>query len=306
MATRHQDTVIVTGTPWWPRSHPARAAGRVVQCCDQLVEHEERAFAVDAGYPGVLGAGVRCRRPTSSDDYVVPGMVSRSRWGGSSVAGVRQFDEREALERALDVFEDRGFGTTSMLDLAAGTGVQRGSLYHAYGGKEEIFVRAFREYTGRFLARAAEALSRPDKRSALLSFLDFCLESITAGSPSRGCLSTRTAVEAATESGRARTAVRTFLDELETVVHDGLAAIDDGAELQVDLRAAARLIVTSTRGLAVLERVGHSLPELRAIAEALVTSLLGPPPTSTARPGSLLDGSRGVRPVCGQRMSRST
>ncbi|WP_433502837.1 TetR/AcrR family transcriptional regulator [Pseudonocardia halophobica] len=196
------------------------------------------------------------------------------------MAGVRQFDEREALERALGVFEDRGFRTTSMLHLAAGTGVQRGSLYHAYGGKEEIFVRAFREYTDRFLARAAEALSRPDKRSALLSFLDFCLESITLGSPSRGCLSTRTAVEAATESGRARTAVRTFLDELETVVHDGLAAIDDGAELQVDLRAAARLIVTSTRGIAVLERVGHSLPELRAVAETLVSSLLGPPPTS--------------------------
>jgi AcrR family transcriptional regulator len=194
------------------------------------------------------------------------------------LAGVRQFDERAALERALGVFEERGFRATSMIDLAAGTGVQRGSLYHAYGGKEEIFVRAFREYTGRFLVGAAEALDRADKRSALLSFFDFCIETIAAGSPPRGCLSTRTAIEAATHSARAEAAVRAFLDELETVVHDRLAAIDDGVVPAVDLRAAARLVVTTTRGIAVMERVDHGPAALRAIAGTLVTSLVGPAP----------------------------
>jgi len=189
---------------------------------------------------------------------------------------VRQFDERAALARALDVFEERGFRATSMIDLAAGTGVQRGSLYHAYGGKEEIFVRAFREYSDRFLVGAAEALRRPDKRSALLSFFEFCIAAIVAGSPPRGCLSTRTAIEAVTDSGRAGSAVRSFLDQLETVVHDGLAAIDDGVEPPVDLRAAARLVVTTTRGIAVMERVDHGPEELRAIAETLATTLVGP------------------------------
>ncbi|MFI5589431.1 TetR/AcrR family transcriptional regulator [Amycolatopsis sp. NPDC051758] len=192
------------------------------------------------------------------------------------MAGVRQFDERVALGRALDVFQARGFRATSMLDLAAGTGVQRGSLYHAYGGKEEIFVRAFQEYAGRFLAGAAEALDRPGKRAALLAFFDYCVTTFSAGSPSRGCLSTRTAIEAATESPRAEAAVRVMLDELETVVHDGLAAIDDGVTPAVAPRAAARLVVTTTRGLAVMERVGHGPADLREIADALVTSLLGP------------------------------
>ncbi|GHF83802.1 helix-turn-helix domain-containing protein [Amycolatopsis bartoniae] len=192
------------------------------------------------------------------------------------MAGVRQFDEQATLERALGIFSERGFRATSMLDLAAGTGVQRGSLYHAYGGKEEIFLRAFGEYSGRFLAGAAEALDRPDTRSALLSFFDFCVDTIVAGSPRRGCLSTRTAIEAATDSERTATAVRAFLDKLETVVHHRLAAIDDGAHLTVDPRAAARLIVTTTRGIAVMERVDHTPAELRAIAETLVTTLVGP------------------------------
>jgi AcrR family transcriptional regulator len=193
------------------------------------------------------------------------------------VAGVRQFDEREVLDRALDVFAARGFRATSMLDLATGTGVQRGSLYHAYGGKEALFLRVFREYTGRFLTGAAAALDRPGKRAALVSFFDFCVDAFAAGSPSRGCLSTRTALEASVDSPRVEAAVRAVLDELETVVHDALTAIDDGVEPAVGYRPAARLVVTTTRGLAVMERVHHGSAELRAIAGALVTSLVGPP-----------------------------
>lgn len=189
------------------------------------------------------------------------------------MAGVRQFDEQDALTRALSVFEERGFRDTSMLDLAAGTGVQRGSLYHAYGGKEEIFLRAFREHTGRFLAGATAALDRSDARTALSSFFGYCIGAITGGSPHRGCLSTRTAIEGATASPRLATAVRAMLDDLENVVHDSLAAFGGGA-LSVDPRAAARLIVTTTRGIAIMERAGHGPAQLRAIAETLVTSLV--------------------------------
>lgn len=190
------------------------------------------------------------------------------------MAGVRQFDEREALGRALEVFGSRGFRATSMLDLAAGTGVQRGSLYHAYGGKEEIFLRAFGEYTRPFLADAAKAFARKGKRAALTAFFEFCVRTITTGEPSRGCLSTRTAVDASVDSPRVETAVRQFLDELERVVHDGLAAIDEGTELAVELPAAARLVVTTTRGLAVMERAGFEPAQLADIAAGLVTSLI--------------------------------
>jgi AcrR family transcriptional regulator len=55
------------------------------------------------------------------------------------MAGTKQFNEEEALDRALDLFWRRGFGPTSMQDLAQATGVIRGSLYHAYGDKQAIF-----------------------------------------------------------------------------------------------------------------------------------------------------------------------
>ncbi|MFI5610107.1 TetR/AcrR family transcriptional regulator [Amycolatopsis sp. NPDC051903] len=190
------------------------------------------------------------------------------------MAGVRQFDERATLERALDVFTERGFRATSMPDLATATGVQRGSLYHAYGGKEEIFLRAFGSYAARFLDGAAAALDRPTRRDALLSLFDYCIRTFAEGTPSHGCLSTRTAIEAATDSPRTEAAVRTMLEELETLVFTRLSTLPDTAS-PIDLHAAARLVVTTTRGLAVMERATYEPAELRAIAETLVTSLFG-------------------------------
>ncbi|MCZ7153843.1 TetR/AcrR family transcriptional regulator, partial [Salmonella enterica] len=57
------------------------------------------------------------------------------------MAGVRQFDEGLALDKALALFWQKGYAATSMQELAAATGVQRGSLYNAYGDKETLFLR---------------------------------------------------------------------------------------------------------------------------------------------------------------------
>jgi TetR/AcrR family transcriptional regulator, transcriptional repressor for nem operon len=182
------------------------------------------------------------------------------------MAGVRQFDEREALARALDVFWDKGFGATSMLDLAKGTGVQRGSLYHAYGSKEAIFLRAFTRFSDEFLAGARSSLEHSDR---LTAFFEFCIQSITSGDPSRGCLSTRTAVDAGLDTPQVQAAVRQLLDDLEEAVFDALA----DTPLSVEPRQAARLIVGMTRGLAVLERVYQDPDRLRETAHTLVVSL---------------------------------
>src|SRR6266702_912966 len=130
------------------------------------------------------------------------------------MAGVRQFDEESAFAQALNTFWTKGFRTTSMLDLAEATGVQRGSLYNAYGDKEEIFMRVFQRYADRFVAEARTALDKPKLRDALTAFFTFAIGSITQGSPARGCLSTKIAIELDPESPRQREALKKMLNEL--------------------------------------------------------------------------------------------
>jgi TetR/AcrR family transcriptional repressor of nem operon len=196
------------------------------------------------------------------------------------MAGVRQFDEGAVVEQALGVFWEKGYRATSMLDLAAATGVQRGSLYHAYGGKEQLFTKIFSQFAEEFLAGAERALEAADPRQALTNLFDYCIASITTGTPSRGCLSTRTAVEAAEPQVDA--AVQAMLDELEERVANMLTRTTTTSTsraharsaLSVPPRDAARLVVAMTRGLAVLERVYDDPTRLRETAATLVTALL--------------------------------
>jgi TetR/AcrR family transcriptional regulator, transcriptional repressor for nem operon len=192
------------------------------------------------------------------------------------MAGVRQFDEDNAFEQALDVFWAKGYRATSMLDLAKSTGVQRGSLYNAYGDKEEIFLRVFERYADRFVADARTALKKPGLREALVDFFVFAIRSITQGEPARGCLSTKIAVEAAPELPRQQELVKKMLDELEDVLLSVLNTPDARAQLVIPPRQAARVIVTMTRGIAVMERVYGDPRRLRQTATSLVDTIVRP------------------------------
>ena len=58
----------------------------------------------------------------------------------------KSFDEEAALEKAVQVFWSRGFDSASMAELIEQTGVNRGSLYNAFGGKQSLFVQALAKY----------------------------------------------------------------------------------------------------------------------------------------------------------------
>src|SRR5947208_10311270 len=101
------------------------------------------------------------------------------------MVGARQFDEQATIEIALDVFWRKGLHDATMQDLALATGVQRGSLYNAYGDKEAIFLRAFDQYAAQFLETAGNALAGDDAAGRLHNFFDLIIVNMTSGSPAR-------------------------------------------------------------------------------------------------------------------------
>src|ERR1041384_4755004 len=65
----------------------------------------------------------------------------------------RAYEPEVALARALDVFWKEGFAATSLDDLSAATGMNRPSLYGAFGDKRALYIKSYRSY--RDEARAA-------------------------------------------------------------------------------------------------------------------------------------------------------
>jgi TetR/AcrR family transcriptional repressor of nem operon len=192
------------------------------------------------------------------------------------MVGVRQFDEGEALGKALALFWQKGLAHTTMQDLSEATGVQRGSLYNAYRDKETLFLRAFGVYRDKYVKQMREALDRPRLREALRSFFGFVISSMRTGSPTRGCLSTKTAVGIEDLDESIRSAIKDLLDEIEAALYERLSRPGEAEQLALSPRQAARLIVTLTRGLVVIERVYRDEKRMRSMADLLTGLLLDP------------------------------
>jgi len=190
------------------------------------------------------------------------------------MAGTRQFDESALLEKVLTTFWQQGYSKTSMQELAAATGVQRGSLYNAYGDKEELFLLAFDLYRDRYVSEMKASLDHDDLRTALQAFFSFAITSMTTGTPSRGCLSTKTVVGTEGLEEPIHSAIQSLVDDIEEALFVRLSQPDATSRLNLPAREAARMAVTLTRGLVAIERIYRDKKRMKATAESFVKVLL--------------------------------
>ncbi len=101
----------------------------------------------------------------------------------------RSFDERDALEKAIQVFWSKGYDGATIDDLVAGMGVGRPSLYAVFGDKRAIFLRALKVYAEKKGALASKALLSPQTlHDSLARFLRYAVESATEKGSAWGCL----------------------------------------------------------------------------------------------------------------------
>ncbi|MBB3120233.1 TetR/AcrR family transcriptional regulator [Pseudoduganella violacea] len=182
----------------------------------------------------------------------------------------RQFDEEVLLGKVLNVFWVKGWQATSMSDLASAASVQRGSLYHAYGDKERLFLLAFDRYAEQVLAASRAALAAPTARVALQRFFEVSIASMTMDTPPRGCFTTKTAMESGQSGAEIHGRVCALTQGLEAALVEALARDTVRPSLAMSPAEAAKLILAFTRGLAVMERLAHGPEQLQALSQSMV------------------------------------
>ncbi|MCK1736148.1 TetR/AcrR family transcriptional regulator [Bradyrhizobium sp. 138] len=192
----------------------------------------------------------------------------------------REFDHDEVLRIAFEQFWRKGVRGTSLSDIARDAGVQRGSLYNAFGSKEALFLQAYERYAGDYLAALQKALGTGSLRKRLTAFFDLTITNFRAGTPPRGCPTTRGLMELGAAEGEgldedARQAFAGLISRITALVQDTLSAGAKHGEFSGSPAAAALHIVTVTRGLAVLERAFGDEPQLRKVAAHTIDLVLG-------------------------------
>ena len=191
----------------------------------------------------------------------------------------REFDHDDVLRIAFEQFWRKGVRGTSLSDIARDAGVQRGSLYNAFGSKEALFLRAYERYAGDYLEALQKVLGTGTLRKRLTVFFDLTIRNFRSGSPPRGCPTTRGLMELGATEGEgldegARQAFADLVTRITGLVREALSAGIARGEFAGDPEATALHIVTVTRGLAVLERAFGDEAELRRIAAHAIDLVL--------------------------------
>lgn len=189
------------------------------------------------------------------------------------MARPKQFDPDAALQKALELFWERGYEATSMADLVEHLGLARASIYATFGSKHELYLKAYERYVQSRDPNIVEALSQPGPAlPAVRALVNAYVEESLSDEHRRGCLVVNSAVElAGRDPGTARRVAASW-DTLETALTSALIRARAQGELAADKdpRALARFLLVLLQGIRVLGRTPPEPARLRdAAAQAL-------------------------------------
>src|SRR6202140_3767462 len=179
----------------------------------------------------------------------------------------RQFDVDEALDRALEVVWARGYEGATLPELTKAMGINRPSLYAAFGNKEQLFRKALDRYQTGPMSFLTEALRKPTARAVVEAIFSGFVRMQRDRDQVRGCLIVSGALARGAEAETVRrelaqlrqAIVTAFRERLERAVRDGdLPAGTDCATL-------ARYVATVLNGMAVQSASGTTEKELRLV-----------------------------------------
>jgi len=186
----------------------------------------------------------------------------------------REFDKDKALERALELFWRQGYEGTSVEDLATAMGINRPSLYAAFGNKEALFLKALDRYVDTGMAILRVALEEPTARRAVETLLRGYVVLVTDPSTPAGCLT----VNGALARSPGTEAICTELIARRLAFEGALRARLQRARKVGDLSSEAnpadlaRYVATIAQGVAVQAVGGASQKQLNHVVDLALRS----------------------------------
>ena len=190
----------------------------------------------------------------------------------------RAYEPDVALGKALDLFRKEGFAATSLDDLSAATGMNRPSLYGAFGDKRELFIKSYQRY--REDARAAMAGIFRDElpiRQRLARIYAVALDIYLSGDSPRGCFTVMTAASEAVSDPEIRAMVLEGLAELDKAFAACFRRAKEKGELpaSADPAVLAQIASATIHTIAIRARAQTPRKELEAIVNGALDVMLG-------------------------------
>jgi len=211
------------------------------------------------------------------------------------MAGVKQFNRDDVLERAMQAFWRNGYQATSIQDLVDATGVNRGSLYTTFGDKRGLFLAVLEHYSHRFSEPTMAELKDPDPRRAVERMLEAIVQRSRDSRWPRGCLYTNTSLECPGAGDDISRKIAELMAQQESAIYQVLrqAQADGSIDRVQDARALARFFVGVAHGLNVVNKASPDPAMLKDMVNVAMRVWDAAKPRSRRR--SVGKGAAGIR-----------
>jgi TetR/AcrR family transcriptional regulator, transcriptional repressor for nem operon len=188
----------------------------------------------------------------------------------------RKLIREEALEKALRLFWRNGYNGTSMEMLTKELGVEKPSIYAAFGNKRSLYLEALLHYRTSMVKRVADFLaSAANPRDGIDRVVRFMMTSLYEPGVQEGCMVTNAALELAEQDREVADHVSTMLGEIASLFEKALAAGQKSGQVttRVSAELLAAYLVNAVEGARVMEKTRPGKEKLEALAKFSLNAL---------------------------------
>lgn len=192
------------------------------------------------------------------------------------MARLKSFNEDDVLDKAVAVFWAKGYEATSIEDLVEAMGIQRGSLYGAFGSKQQLFLKSLNRYGQVVVKQLLDILeSKPSAIESIELFFAQLVEHLLTAGPLRSCLVTNSAIERGLSDEATRKKVLHLLNLIGKGFYKTLLRAQDNGEISNDcnLTSLSEYLTSSMQGLLVMGKVCSERAVLERINQITLSVL---------------------------------
>jgi len=191
----------------------------------------------------------------------------------------RQFDKDEALDAAMKVFWRKGYASASLADLTKSMGINKPSMYSAFGNKEALFIKATQLYIDTIIEPTGEllGLTKLPLKERLRNYMMRALTLQCDPNNMKGCYLAfcRSEVSSGEIPEQAENMLKEF-DVIPPPAYIDLFKNDpESIELGLDKNAYenAMAVFTILKGTASMARSGVDKPELEYCIDSVIKGI---------------------------------
>jgi TetR/AcrR family transcriptional repressor of nem operon len=175
------------------------------------------------------------------------------------MARTKVFNEEEVLNKALELFWEKGYNATSAQDLVDGLGISRSSLYDTYGDKYQLFKNSLLQYRKKFAGAMIDMIGKStDSEKTLNDVFHYVVTESLQEKCSKGCFMVNSSIELAPHNSEIAEIVNSNMQDIEEALVQLIKKGQEAGQFSKSHtpRSLARFVFNTISGLRVASKSG--------------------------------------------------